>query len=134
LVASRTCAAHKQNGERCRVAPLSDADLCFWHSPEHAEEAAQARRLGGERRRRESTLAGAYDVEGLDTVPSIRRIIEIVTYDALGMDNSVARGRLLIAAMQAATKLLETGELEERVANLEAILKLRQDATKRAWR
>lgn len=122
MVASRTCRAIKQGGDRCRSAPVHDADFCFWHSPEHAEEAAQARRLGGQRRRRESTLAGAYDVEGLDTVQSIRRVIEIVTFDALGMDNSVARGRLLISAMQAATKLLETGELEERLLRVERTL------------
>ncbi|MEX2225255.1 MAG: hypothetical protein WEB52_02255 [Dehalococcoidia bacterium] len=109
---------------------MHEHEFCFWHSPEHAEEAAQARRLGGQRRRRESTLAGAYDVEGLETVQNIRRVIEIVTFDALGMDNSVARGRLLISAMQAATKLLETGELEQRVAELEAILKPRQQAAK----
>jgi hypothetical protein len=113
---------------------MHENDFCFWHSPEHAEEAANARRLGGQRRRRESTLAGAYDVEGLDTVASIRRVIEIVTFDALGMDNSVARGRLLIAAMQAATKLLETGELEQRVAELEAAVKPRQQAMKGARR
>ncbi|MHB8685022.1 MAG: hypothetical protein ACYC9X_11940 [Dehalococcoidia bacterium] len=53
----------------------------------------------------------------------IRRVLEIVTFDALGMEGtSVARGRLLIAAMQTATRLLETGELEERVERIEAVL------------
>jgi hypothetical protein len=101
---------------------MHDNAFCFWHSPEHTEEAAEARRLGGLRRRRERAVAGAYEVDALDTVVSIRRVIEIVTLDALGMDISVARGRLLIAAMQAATKLLETGELEDRVNRMEAVL------------
>jgi hypothetical protein len=104
---------------------MHDSALCFWHSPEHAEEAAKARSLGGQRRRRESTLAGAYDLDSLDTVQSIRRVLEIVAFDALGMDNSVARGRLLIAAAQAATKLLEVGELEGRLDAVEAALKPR---------
>jgi len=26
--------------------PLQDKDLCFWHDPEHQQEAAEARRLG----------------------------------------------------------------------------------------
>jgi hypothetical protein len=39
--------------------------------------------------------------------------------------NSVARGRLLIAATQALTKLLEVGELADRVEALEATLKPR---------
>lgn len=119
MVVSRTCAANKQNGEACRVAPIHDGEFCFWHDPAHAEEAAQARKLGGQRRRRESTLAGAYDVDGLATIPEIRRIVEIVAFDALGLDNSVQRGRLLIAAALAAAKLLEVGEIADRLERVE---------------
>ena len=52
-------------------------------------------------------------------------LFQLVTFDGLGMEISVARGRLLIAAMQALTKLLEIGELEERLAAVEAALKPR---------
>ena len=118
-----TCKGRRDNGEPCRATPMRDSDHCFWHSPDHTEEAAEARRLGGLRRRRERAVAGAYDVGALDTVGAIRRVIEIVTLDALGMEStSVARGRLLIAAMQTATKLLEAGEMEERLAAVEAAL------------
>jgi hypothetical protein len=130
LVVSRSCAGYKQNGEACQAAPLSDSEFCFLHSPDHAEEAAAARKLGGQRRRRESTLAGAYEVGSLDTVGGIRRVLEIVTYDGLGMEISIPRGRLLISAMQALTKLLEVGELEQRVADLELVVKPRIDAAK----
>jgi hypothetical protein len=43
--------------------------------------------------------------------------------DALGLENSVARARVMIAAALAATKLLETGELAERLAVLEAAVR-----------
>ena len=123
MVVTRTCKARNEAGDPCRAAPLLDDEFCFVHSPEHAAEMREARRLGGLRRRRERAVAGAYEVEALDTVAAIRRVIEIVTLDALGMEStSVARGRLLIAAMQTATKLLETGELEERVERIEAVL------------
>ena len=123
MVTVRACTGLTKTGDRCGAPPVHDGDLCFWHSPEHVEEAAAARKLGGQRRRRESTLAGAYEVGPLDTVHGIRRVLEIVTFDGLGMDtNSVARGRLLIAAAQALTKLLEVGELEERLAAVEAAL------------
>jgi hypothetical protein len=103
-----------------------EGEFCFWHSPDHAEDAAAARKLGGQRRRRESTLAGAYEIGPLDAVGGIRRVLEIVIFDGLGMEsNSVARGRLLIAATQALTKLLEVGELADRVEALEATLKPR---------
>jgi hypothetical protein len=71
-------------------------------------QADEARRLGGLRRRREKTVANAYDVAGLETKEDIRRVLEIVVLDALGMENSPARGRLLIAGATAAAKLLDT--------------------------
>ena len=90
------------------------------HSPDHTAEASEARRLGGLRRRRETTLALAYDFEGLGSTESIGRVIEIATLDALGLENSIARCRVLIAAALAASRLLEVGELEARLAALEA--------------
>ena len=83
----RQCRATVEHGQPCGATPLRDKDLCFWHDPEHKEEADKARQLGGQRRRRESTLAGAYDVEGLTS----------------------------------------TGELEERIANLEAAVQDRSE-------
>ena len=130
MVTPRACTGLTKSGERCGAPPMHEEGFCFWHSPLHAEEAAAARKLGGQRRRRESTLAGAYEIGPLDTVDGIRRVLEIVTFDGLGMEISIARGRLLVSTMQAATKLLETGELEQRVAELEAILKPRIEAAK----
>ena len=45
-------------------------DFCLFHSPDHEEEAAEARRLGGLRRRKEKTLAGAYEFRGLGPFPT----------------------------------------------------------------
>ena len=126
MVTLRTCKARKQDGSPCGSPPLQEGDFCYMHDPEHADEAAKARSLGGQRRRRESTLAGAYEIGPLDTVDGIRRVLEIVIFDGLGMEtNSVARGRLLIAGTQALTKLFEVGELADRVEALEAALKPR---------
>jgi len=60
----------------------------------------------------------------LGSIESIRRILEIAVLDALGLENSIARARLLIAGSLAAAKLLETGELEERLTSLEAALRM----------
>jgi len=108
---------------------MRDSEFCFHHNPETEEEATEARRLGGLRRRREKTLAGAYDIDALDSVGSIRRLLEIATFDALGLENSIARARVLISAVLAGAKLLETGDLQARIELLEAALKSRPDAT-----
>ena len=76
--ARRTCGARNQADGICLQAPLRDAEFCFWHDPAHAKEAADARRLGGQRRKREATVAGAYDVDGLGTIPNIRRVLELI--------------------------------------------------------
>ena len=120
----RRCGHELPNGRRCLAAPLHDGPFCFWHTPEREEDAAEARRLGGLRRRRERTVSGAYDFAGLGSIESIRRILEIAVLDALGLENSIARARLLIAGSLAAAKLLETGELEERLTSLEAALRM----------
>jgi hypothetical protein len=127
VVAGRSCTFELANGRPCRATPMRDAPHCFWHSPERAEDAAEARRLGGLRRRREKTVSGAYDFAGLDTVDAIRRILEIATIDALGLDNSIARSRLLIQAALAGAKLLELAELEDRVERLESVIPSQRD-------
>jgi len=118
----RSCQAVKENGEPCRQAPLRDGDFCFWHSPDHAKEAAEARRLGGLRRRREGTLSGAYDFDGLDSVPKVRRLLEIAVLDTLSLENSVACSRTLAYLAQIALKALEVGELAERIDALERLV------------
>ena len=127
LMAARTCTGVNESGERCRQAPLSDGDLCFWHDPEHAKDAAEARRLGGLRRRKEKVVEGSYAIEGLENIAQVRRLVEIAVLDALGLDNSIARSRALGYLAQVALKTLEVGELEERLQTLEAAVSDRTD-------
>jgi hypothetical protein len=105
---------------------MKSEDFCFWHSPTHSEEADEARRLGGLRRRKERTVAGAYEFAGLATVSDIRRLLEVATIDTLSLENSVARARTLAYLAQTAVKCLEVGDLEERLAMLEAAVRTRE--------
>ncbi|MBN1632445.1 MAG: hypothetical protein JW990_22025 [Thermoleophilia bacterium] len=122
---ARTCRHVREDGSPCRSAPLKGEDFCFWHSPDHAEEADEARRLGGLRRRKERTVAGAFEFAGLATVADIRRLLEVATIDTLSLENSVARSRTLAYLAQTALKCLEVGELEDRVTLLEAAVRSR---------
>ncbi len=122
MVARRACVFVMTDGRGCRAGQQRDRPYCFSHDPERAEEAAEARRLGGLRRRKEGTIAVAYDLPGLDTVDGIRRLLDIVVTDGLSLENGIARLRALIATATAATNLLKVGELEERLAALEAAI------------
>ena len=116
------------DGRLCRAGPQLDRPFCYAHDPERAADAAEARRLGGLRRKKEGTLAIAFDLPGLDTVDGIRRVFQIALADLLGLDNSIARARALIATGGAATKLLMLGDHEARLAALEAIVQRRGSA------
>jgi hypothetical protein len=116
----RTCAALKPNGARCRANPLRESDYCLMHDPEHAEEVAEARKLGGLRKRREAALIGAYDLAGLDRLAVLERVLEIALLDTLSLDNSLNRSRTLGYLVGIGTKLRQEGETEERLRALEA--------------
>ena len=122
MVISRTCRADNKDGGTCGAAPLQDGAFCYMHDPRHAQEMQDARRVGGLRRRRETTVSVAYEIDGVESVPQLRRVLEIVILDALGMDNTVARGRLLVSAVTAASKLTEIGEVAEQIARLHDVL------------
>jgi uncharacterized small protein (DUF1192 family) len=122
MLVKRRCAATKADGQPCAMAPLHERPYCFAHDPERAAEAADARRMGGLRRRKEGTIAVAFDLPGLDSVAGIRRLLDIVVTDSVGMENGIARLRVILAAASAATALLKVGELEDRLAVLEAVV------------
>ena len=122
MVVEKACRGIGNKGERCRASRLPDSDYCVFHDPEHAEAIQEGRRRGGLRRRREGTLAAALNFEGLSTIEELQRLLEIVTMDALSLENSIARNRALVMIVLARARLLETGEQEERLAALEAAL------------
>jgi hypothetical protein len=93
---------------------------CVFHDPGHAEEVAEARRLGGHRRSRERTVAAAFDLAGLGDVQAIQRLLEIAAFDTLALPASLDRSRVLIAIAAASLRLVETRDLADRVARLEA--------------
>ena len=122
MITRRTCAFRYETGRSCGAAPLRDSDFCLWHDPEHAEQVAESRRLGGSRRRREVTLSGVYDLESVITVRDIQRLVEIAVMDTLALENGVARNRTLAYLAQTALRTIETGELEDRIRTLETAL------------
>ena len=127
-LSTRTCRHIREDGTPCRAWPMKGEDYCFWHSPGRQDEAEEARRLGGLRRRREKTVAGAYEFQGLATVTDIRRLLEVAVIDTLSLENLVARSRTLAYLSQTALKCIEVGELEERLGLLESIIRTRVDS------
>jgi len=123
---SRACTYQMPTGRPCRATPLRESAFCFWHAPETAEEAAEARRLGGLHRRKKKTVASVYDFHGLRTVEAHQALLETAATETLALENTISRNRVLAQIVAAGAKLLEVGELEERLRTLEALVRERR--------
>jgi len=114
------CTALRNDGRPCRATPLIDEPFCFWHAPQTAEEAAESRRLGGLHRRKKKSVAAIYGFAGLRTISDSQTLLETAAIETLAIENSINRNRTLATFVATAAKLIELGELADRVAALEA--------------
>ena len=126
MLTKRQCIFHLSSGRQCKAAALKDSEFCWVHSPERSKERQEACRLGGLRRKRESTISSAYQFESLDSVEGIRRIVLIAVLDALSMENSTSRARILAYLAQVALHTLEVGDIETRIETLEEMAKIKK--------
>jgi hypothetical protein len=76
--------------------------------------------MGGLHRRKARSVATIYDFSGLRTVESAQRLLETAALETLALENSIARNRTLISAAAGAGKLIEAGDLDARLAAVEA--------------
>ena len=113
------CRERKRNGRPCRAPALRAGSACFWHADETREAAAEARRLGGLRRRREGTVGGAFDLEEIKTGAGLGRVLEVALLDVIELENSIPRARTLAYLVSVAARVKETSELEARLRALE---------------
>lgn len=118
---SRTCVATNGQGEPCQAAPLTDSEFCFTHDPSRALERANARRRGGRNSSRAGSVVGSLvQPVQLRSMAAIQAQLEAVVTDTLHQANSAQRSRTLGSLLSLAMKALEVGELEGRLAALEA--------------
>jgi hypothetical protein len=115
----RFCTYQHDDGRSCSAPPLRDEPYCLFHSPGHTAEVAEGRRLGGLHRRREVVVQTAYDIDRLTTLAGIERLVEIAIHDALNLQPSPIRCRILLQAAHQITQLIEVSDQENRIAALE---------------
>lgn len=98
---------------------------CFIHDPARGEERAKARRLGGQRQRAaHSATDPAQLPQKVRTLEDVLTVLDYALAEAVPLDNSVQRGRLLVGIAHAFIEAIKVGELEQRLAAIEAALKI----------
>ena len=108
-------------GTRCRATARDGSTWCNLHDPSNRAAIEAGRRKGGHNRRRPTTSAEALEVEFSD-LDGVRAVLEAAATDALALDPSAQRCRVLVAAAEAAGRLLQTADYEARLAELEALI------------
>jgi len=124
------CQAKTKSGRPCPNKP-SASGYCFTHDPTRGKERAQARRKGGSH----SRVPHNGDADALPkrvrTLQDVLTVLDYALAETLPMENSIQRGRMLVALSHAFIEAIKEGELEARVEAVERALKLR-DETSRA--
>jgi hypothetical protein len=115
------CAGIKRDGGRCAVVVGAGQSHCYAHDPDREEERKRNASRGGK-----SKSAGG-------ELPDLKKQLKNLAADVL--DGTVERGRAAVAnqilntiirAIEQERKLLETGELAERLEALEEVLRGRK--------
>ena len=111
-----TCTATKRDGTPCTTPVVGDGRYCFGHDPALAAKRAEARRRGGQNRSRQRRLQRL--------LPETLKPVVVLLLEAI---EEVHRGELApaqasaIAALSGAlVRVYTAGQLEERLAALEA--------------
>jgi hypothetical protein len=99
---------------------MREEPFCFWHAPETAEEAAEARRQGALNRRKRKTVSAIFGFRGLGTIEDNQALLETAAIETLLLPNSIPRNRAIAQIASTGAKLIEVGDHEERIAALEA--------------
>lgn len=112
---TKQCSELNQAGQPCKAIPGANGK-CVFHSSEHAAAVVAGRRMGAGR-----------PMPPPGTEPQIHNIDDVLTLinkilaEAWYYRRSPTDSRVLLAAAEAASRALETADLEQRISALEEI-------------
>ena len=113
-------AINKTTGKRCMAKPKAGESYCFMHDSKQAAARAAARRKGGQVHKTAHGADPAIIPQDINTLQDAKKILAYALAEILPMENTIARARVLLALFDSFAKALEIGELENRIAALEA--------------
>jgi hypothetical protein len=111
------CAASRSDGAPCGAFALASG-FCAVHDPDRRELAREARAKGARRANRLRSIRGKR--AKLDTAVGLVRFTSGVIHDALEGELDKDLARVVLYGVSIQRQLVETGELEKRLAALEA--------------
>ena len=111
-----TCGATRKDGTPCTAQVLGDSRYCWAHDPALAATRAETRRRGGQNRATSKRLARLMPVR---LVPVWEQLEQALT-DVLAGSLDPKQATAAAALARALAAVLQVGELEQRLRDLEA--------------
>ena len=118
------CGFTKPSGQRCKGRAIEGSEYCWNHAPEYAEARSRAGRKGGKRGGRGRPMAELGDIKD-----RLREIAEDVRSGALDRGDAAVISQIYnvyLRAVSVELKARDQLELEQRLADLEALLEARK--------
>jgi hypothetical protein len=120
------CKATTTSGQPCQAQAIKGSRFCFTHDPTSGAARALARRRGGQRNRTPHAGNSENIPAQVRTLDDVLKVLDYALTEAMPLENSIQRGRLIVAIASAFVEAIKTGELENRLAALESALKARE--------
>ena len=120
------CGFTKPSGQRCKGRAIEGSEYCWNHAPEYAEARSRAGRKGGKRGGRGRPMAELGDIKD-----RLREIAEDVRSGALDRGDAAVISQIYnvyLRAVSVELKARDQLELEQRLADLEALLEARKQS------
>ena len=111
------CQATRNDGRPCRAAALPGSASCWCHDPARAQMAAEARSRGAAKANRLRAMRGRR--LKLDSAAGLVGFVSGVVQDTLAGKVTLDVARAVLYGCSIQRQLIETGDLERRVADLE---------------
>lgn len=122
-----SCKAKTASGQPCKMPATKGGRFCFNHSPDHAAQRAQARKIGGQNRHTPHAGDPAQVVGQPRTIEAAYTVLDYALAETIAADNSIPRNRLLVAIAAGYVDAIKTGEIETQLKELLAVLASRKD-------
>jgi hypothetical protein len=131
-VAERPCQAPRKDGSACRARPLPDSALCWSHDPTRAEAAREARSKGARKANTLRLLRGRR--RRLEHAGRLATFLSDLIEDVLIGTVAADIARTCFYGASVLRQVVETSDLERRLAVLEQQAATQQPNGRRAWR
>lgn len=116
-----SCAAIKADGERCKGDAMPDAEWCYSHHPDHAEQRRRNASRGGK-----SGGRGRSNKELWDLKKQLQNLADGILDGRVDRADGAVCGQLLnvkLRVLEQERRWRETQELEARLEAMESVLK-----------